>query len=83
MRKISIFGHFWPKRPILDSFWQNVQNGNFFKKAIGTFLSRLQALTNCEVSEKSKERFSSNRVTYGRTDRQMGGRTRERTHKWT
>ena len=31
--------------------------GIFLKKALGTFLSRLQALTNCKVSEKSNERF--------------------------
>ena len=35
----------------------------FLKKALGTFLSRLQALTNCKVSEKINERFSSYRVT--------------------
>ena len=40
----------------------------FFKKALGTFFSRLQALTNCKVSEKSNERFSSNRVTHERTN---------------
>ena len=27
------------------------------KKALGTFFSHLQALTNCKVSEKSNERF--------------------------
>ena len=27
------------------------------KKALGTFFSRLQALTNCKVSEKNNERF--------------------------
>ena len=41
----------------------------FLKKACGKFLWHLQALTNCKVSEKSNKRFSSNRVTYGRTDR--------------
>ena len=50
-------------------FDQNEQTGIFFKKAFGTFFSRLQALTNCKVSEKINEGFSSNRVTYGRTDR--------------
>ena len=49
-------------------FGQNGRNGNFFKKALGTFFSHLQALTNCKVSEKSNERFSSNSVTDGRTD---------------
>ena len=43
------------------------KTGIFFQKALGTFLSRLQALTNCNVSEKSNERFSSNRVTDVRT----------------
>ena len=28
------------------------KTGNFFKKELGTFFSRLQALTNCKVSEK-------------------------------
>ena len=37
------------------------------KKALGTFLSRLQALTKCKVSEKSKERFPRKSVTYVRT----------------
>ena len=50
----------------------------FFKKALGTFLSRLQALTNCQVSEKSNERFSRNCVTDERTDERTDGRTDER-----
>ena len=45
-----------------------VKTGIFVKKALGTFLSRLQALTNCKVSEKSNERFSRNCVTNERTD---------------
>ena len=50
-------------------FGQNGQNGNFFQKsAWNIFFSHLQALTNCKVSEKSNERFSSNRVTYERTE---------------
>ena len=38
------------------------------KKALGTFFSHLQALTNCKVSEKSNERFPRKRVTNERTD---------------
>ena len=57
MRKTSIFGHFGPK-------WAKRK---FFEKALGTFFSRLQALTNCKVSEKSNEWFSRNYVTNGRT----------------
>ena len=63
--------HFW-------AFWAKMSNFGrflakmgktviFFKKALGTFFSRLQALTNCKVSEKCNERFSSNRVTDART----------------
>ena len=66
--KTSIFGHFGPKWPI---FGQNGQNGIFFfqKNACNIFSSlQAQALTNCKVSEKSNERFSSNRVTDVRTD---------------
>ena len=62
-------GQFW------TAFGPNGQNGNFFKKALGTFFSRIQALTNCKVSEKSNERFSSNRVTHACTD--------GRTDEWT
>ena len=50
------------------------KTGIFFKKALGTFFSHLQALTNCKVSEKSNERFSSNHVTGGRTDGRTHGR---------
>ena len=50
-------------------FWAKMgKKGIFFKKALGTFFSHLQALTNCKVSEKSNERFSSNSVTDARTD---------------
>ena len=50
--------------------------GIFFKKALGTFFSRLQALTNCKVSVKSNDRISSSRVTHGRTRGRMHERTR-------
>ena len=43
------------------------------KKALGTFFSHLQALTNCKVSEKSNERFTRKSVTDERTH----GRTYE------
>ena len=60
-----------------DQFWtvfgQNGQNVIFFKKALGTFLSRLQALTNCKVSEKSNEGIPRKRVAHERTN----GRTNE------
>ena len=48
------FAHFGPKQ-------------KFFPKK-RTFFSHLQALTNYKVSEKSNERFSSNRVTDARTN---------------
>ena len=38
----------------------------FFKKSLGKFLSRLQALTNWKVSEKSTERILRYCVTDGR-----------------
>ena len=59
-------GQFWPV------FGQNGQNRNFFQKCAWNIFY-LQALTNCKVSEKSNERFSSNRVTDGRTDAQTNG----------
>ena len=71
--KPSIFGHFWPKKQILDSFWPKWAKREFFQKELGTFFTRLQALTNCKVSEKSNERFSRNCVTNGRTNGRMNG----------
>ena len=69
----GILGQFW------TVFGQNGQNGNFFKKALGTFFLHLQALTNCKVSEKSNERFSSNRVTHARTDARTDAQTNKQT----
>ena len=59
--------HIHPNGQFWTVFGQNGQNRIFFKKALGTFFPPLQALTNCKVSEKSNERFLSNRVMYGRT----------------
>ena len=55
-------------------FGLNGQNGNFFKKAVGRFLSRLEALTNFKVSEKIMNGFREtalrmNGWTNGRMDR--------------
>ena len=68
--------HFWqfgPKWPILDSFWPKWAKREFFSKKRLVHFSR--AYKPCKVSEKSNERFSSNRVT--------DGRTYGRTHEWT
>ena len=67
MRKTSIFGHFGPKWPILDSFWPKWAKREFLK-ALGTFFSRLQALTNCKVSEKEINGFRANARTYAQTN---------------
>ena len=63
--QMANFGHFLGKMG---------KTGIFFKKAVGKFFSLLKALINSKVSEKSNERFSSNRVT----DVQMYGQTNER-----
>ena len=68
MWKTSNFGHFGSKWPILDSFWPKWARRKFFKKALGTFLSRLQALTNWKVSEKSNAWFLRNCLTDGGMD---------------
>ena len=47
----------------------------FVENPLGTILSRIHVLPNCKVSEKSYERFSSNRVTYGRAYVRTDGRT--------
>ena len=64
IRQSPIFGQFLAKM---------AKTVKIIKKALGTFLSRLQALTNCKVSEKSNERFPRKSVahtrTYGRTHR--------------
>ena len=69
MRKTSIFGYFGPKWQILDSFWLKCAKRELLQKSAWNIF-----LTNCKVSEKSNERFSSNRVTDGRTHAQTNGR---------
>ena len=69
------FWAFWAKIPNFGQFLAKMgETGILFKKALRTFFSLLQALNNCKVSEKSNERFSSNRVTYVRTDGRTHGR---------
>ena len=65
MRKASMFGQ---NGQFLTFFGQNGQNGNFFKKALGKFLSRFISPNRLKGLRKSNERFSSNRVTDVRTD---------------
>ena len=67
--------HFWAfctKMAILDSFWPKWAKREFFQKVHGTFFSRLQALTNCKVSEKSNEQFPRKAL-----------RTNGRMNEWT
>ena len=60
---------FWAKMANFGPFLVKMGKTRiFFKKALGKILSRLQALTNCKVSEKSNYRFWSNPVTNARTD---------------
>ena len=62
------FWAFWAKMANFGQFLAKMDKmGIFFKKVLGTIFSRLQALTNCKVSAKSNERFSSNRATDART----------------
>ena len=69
------FWAFWAKMANLGQFLAKMgKTGIFFKKTLGKFFSHLQALTNCKVSEKSNERFSSNSVTYVSTDVRTHGR---------
>ena len=68
----------WQKPPFLSFLAKKGHFGQFLakmaktvkiiKKALGTFFSHLQALTNCKVSGKSNERFPRKSVTYGRTN---------------
>ena len=53
------------------------------KKALGTFFSHLQALTNCKVSEKSNERFPRKRVTYVLTDGRTDATPKVSTTSWS
>ena len=48
----------------------------FFKNPLGTFLSRIQVLPNCQISENSDVQILRYRVTDERTK----GRTDERTN---
>ena len=71
LRKNAKNLHFLEFLAKMDNFGQFLakmgKTGIFFKKAPGTFFSRLQSLTNCKVSEKSNERFSRNFVTNEQT----------------
>ena len=69
------FRDFQPLKGLFHTFNQGANFEQFLaktvkiiKKALGTFFSRLQALTNCKVSEKSNERFPRKSVAHGRTD---------------
>ena len=67
--KNSHFWEFWAKMANFGKFLAKMgKTGIFFKKSLGTFFSRLQALSNCKVSEKSNERFPRKRVTNVQTD---------------
>ena len=62
----EIVAHIQQNGQIWAALGQNSQNGeNYQKKVFGTFLSRLQALTNCKVSEKVMNGF---RETVSRTN---------------
>ena len=67
----SPFWAIWSKMANFGQFSAKIgKMGSFFKKTAWNILSHLQAITNRKVSEKSNERFSSNRVD-------------ARTHAWT
>ena len=68
--KTSIFGHFRPKWPILDSFWTQWAKREFFQKIALNIFPQLQALTNYNVSEKVMNGF---RETASQTDGRMNG----------
>ena len=62
------FWSFLTKKGHFGQFFDKMaKTVKIIKKALGTFFSRLQALTNCKVSEKSNERFPRNSVMYERT----------------
>ena len=49
--------HIQPNGQFWIVFGQNGQNGEKYQKSAGTFFTRLQALTNCKVSEKVMNDF--------------------------
>ena len=53
------------------------------KKALGIFFLRLQALTNCKVSEKSNERFPRKSVTHERTHERTDVTPKVSTTSWS
>ena len=58
------FWAFWAKMANFGQFLAKMGKTRiFFKKELENFLSRLQALINSKVSEKSNERFSRTSVT--------------------
>ena len=82
------------KPPFLVIFGQKGQIWKFLakmaktvkiiKKALGTFFSHLQALTNCKVSEKSNERFPRKSVPDDkRTDERTDATPKVSTTSWS
>ena len=80
MQKTSIFGYLCQKGHFGQFLAKMGKTGIFFKKALGTFFSRFQVLTNCNVSEKSNERISRKAVANGQPDGQTDERTDGRTN---
>ena len=76
MQKTSIFGHLGQKGPFWTVFSQNGQNGENYQKSVGTFFSRLQALT-VNFQKKAMNGFREKALrTNGRTYVQTHVRTR-------
>ena len=65
---------FWAKMVNFGQFLAKMGETGFFQKSAWKIFLRLQALTNCKVSEKSNERFSRNCVTNERTNGGTNGR---------
>ena len=77
MWKTSIFGHFGPKRPILDSFWPKWAKRDFFsKKRLEHFCRAYKPYLTAKFQKKVMNGF---RESPERTNERTNERTDERT----
>ena len=70
-------GHF---RQFLAKMAKTVK---IIKRVLGTFFSRLQAITNCKVAEKSNEQFLRKSFTHIRTYEQTDATPKVSTTSWS
>ena len=78
--------HFWvllAKMANFREFLAKMDKTGIFQKSAWNIFSRLQALNNCKVSEKSNERFLRNSVTHKHTNERTDATPKVSTTSWS